>query len=162
MPWAQLQWYWNKKNIKNFKGLGYAHSLSCLSCCAKWLICTMCMERQSNCCRMKAHVERCSGITVKSIKTPNTSPWSKRKHKELKSSSFLDAESLFNMENDNDGNAGKKQKIQCDLSLSHDISASFFENNSIHGDGGGTDQLVQNEMCGKNVDKAVFEMIWQK
>ena len=105
---------------------------------------------------MKAHVERCSGITIKSIETPNTSPWSKRKHKELKSASFLDAESLFNMENDSDGNAGKKQKVQCDLSLSHDISALFFENNSRHGDGGGTDQLVKNAILGKKVNKAVF------
>ena len=46
---------------------------------------------------MKAHVERCSGITVKSIETINTSSWSKRKHKELKSASLLDAQSLFNM-----------------------------------------------------------------
>ena len=107
----------------------------------------MCMERQSNCYRMKAHLERCSGITVKLIETPNTSSWSKRKHKELKSSSFLDAESLFNMENDNDGNAGK-QKIQCDLCLSHDIIASFFENNSRHGDGRGVDQFVQNAILG--------------
>ena len=84
---------------------------------------------------MKVHVERCSGITVKSIETPNTSPWSKRKHKELNFASFLDAESLLNMGNDSDENAGKKQKIQNDLSLSHDVSASFFENNSRHGDG---------------------------
>ena len=48
------------------------------------------------------------------------------------------------MENDSDGYAGKKQKIECDLSLSHEIRASFFENNSKHGDGGGTDQLVKN------------------
>ena len=80
----------------------------------------------------------------------------KQKHKELKSISIFDAESLFDMEKDNGGSAGKKQKIQCDLSLSHDISASFFENNSRHGDGGGTDQLVQNAILGKNVDKAVF------
>ena len=72
---------------------------------------TMCMERQSNCYRMKAYVKRCSDITVKSTENPNTSPWSKRNHKELKSSLFLDAESLFNMENDHDGNAGKKRKI---------------------------------------------------
>ena len=41
--------------------------------------------------------------------------------------------------NDNDGNAGKKQQIQCDLSLSHSNSESFFENNSRHGAGVGTD-----------------------
>ena len=140
-----------EKTIKNFKGLGYAHSLSCLSCCARLLVCTMCMERQSNCYGMKAYVERCSGVIVKSIETPNTSLSSKRKHKELKSASFLDAESLFIMENDSDGNAGKKQKIQYDLSLSHDISVLFFENNSRHGDGGDTDQLVQNAILGKNV-----------
>ena len=59
---------------------------------------------------MKAHVERCSGITVKLIKTPDTSLSLKRKHNKLKPVSFLDAESLFNMENDSGGNAGKKQK----------------------------------------------------
>ena len=114
------------------------------------------MKRQSNCYKMRAYVERCSSITVKSTKTPNTSPWSERKHNKLKSSSFLDAESLFKMENDNNRNAGKKQKIQCDFSLSHDISASFFENYSRYEDGSGTDQLVQNAILGKNVDKAVF------
>ena len=50
------------------------------------------------------------------------------------------------MKNDNDRNGGKKQKIQCDLSLSHDISASFFEIESRHGDGSGNDQLVQKEL----------------
>ena len=65
----QLWWHWNQKIIKSFKGLGYAHSLSCFSCCAKWLVCTVCKERQSNCCRMKAHVEKCSGITVRPFKT---------------------------------------------------------------------------------------------
>ena len=50
----------------------------------------------------------------------------------------------------------KETKKQCGFSLSHDISASFFENNSRLGDGGGTDQLVQNAIFGKNVDKTVF------
>ena len=36
--------------------IGYTHSLSCISCCAKWLVCTTCMERQSKCHRMKAHI----------------------------------------------------------------------------------------------------------
>ena len=68
-----------------------------------------------------------------------------------------DAQRLFNMtENDSDGNAGKERKIQCDLSLSHDNSASFFENKSGHGDGGSTDQLVQNALLGKTVNKAIF------
>ena len=99
---------------------------------------------------MKAHVERCSGITVKSIKTPNTFPWSK-KHEGLKPASFLDAESLLNIENDNDGNAGKKQKIQCDLSLSHDISASFFKNSSKLKMG-----VALINWFNTNIDKAVF------
>ena len=72
----------SKKIMMSFKGLGYAHSLSCLSCCAKWLVCTICMERQSNGYMVKAHVEQCSGITVKSSKTPDinvyTSSWTKR------------------------------------------------------------------------------------
>ena len=59
-------------------------------------------------------------------------------------------------ENDRDGNEGKKQKGQCDLSLSHTSSASFIENNSRHGDWGGADRLDQNAILDKNVDKAVF------
>ena len=59
-------------------------------------------------------------------------------------------------ENNSYGNAGKKQKGQCDISLSHASSASFFENNSRHGDGGSADRLVQNSMLGKNVDTAIF------
>ena len=58
-----------KKTIKSLKGLRYAHSLSWLSCCTKLLVCTICMKRQSNSYRMEAHVEECSGITVKSSKT---------------------------------------------------------------------------------------------
>ena len=46
--------------------------------------------------------------------------------------------------------------MECDLSLSHNINASFFENHSKHGDGGGTDQLVQNASLGKNANKAAF------
>ena len=38
----------------------------------------------------------------------------------------------------------------------HSNSASFFGNNSRHGDGGGTDQLLQNAMFGKHGDKDVF------
>ena len=60
---------------------------------------------------MKAHVERCSCINVKPIKTPNMSPSSKQNHNKLKSTSSPDAQSLFNMkENGSDRNAGKKQK----------------------------------------------------
>ena len=78
------------------------------------------------------------------------------KKNELKSTSSHDAQSLFSTtENDSDRSARKKQKGQCDLSLSHASSASFFENNSRHGDGGSTDQLVQNGIFGINVDKAV-------
>ena len=40
--------------------------------------------------------------------------------------------------------------------MSHDVNALFFENNSQHEDGDGTDQLVQNAILGKNVDRAVF------
>ena len=98
------------------------------------------MERQSNCCRMKAHEERCNGVTAKLIKTQGTSSWSKRKHIELKSASPPDAQSLYSMkENDCVWNAEKKQKMKCDLRLSHDISASFFENYSRHGYRGSTD-----------------------
>ena len=109
-----------EKTIKSFTGLTYAHGLSCLSCCAKWLVCTSCMERQSNSYRMTAHVERCSGTTVKSRETPDIniyfSSWTKWKHNELNSTSSPDAQNLFHMtENDSDGNAGKKQKIQCDF-----------------------------------------------
>ena len=57
---------------------------------------------------MKEHVKRCSGIAVKSIAIPHNSSWSKRKHNELKSASSPDAQNFFNMENDSDGNAGKK------------------------------------------------------
>ena len=38
--------------------------------------------------------------------------------------------------NYSDGDAGKKQKGQCDLSLPHARNASLFENNSRQGDGG--------------------------
>ena len=50
----------------------------------------------------------------------------------------------------------ERRKKQFDLSSSHDISTLFFEKNSRHGEGGGTDQLVQNAILGKNADKAVF------
>ena len=59
-------------------------------------------------------------------------------------------------ENESHGNAGKKQKGQCDISLSHACCRSFFQNNSRHGDGGGADRLIQNAIVGKNVEKAVF------
>ena len=59
-----------EKTIKSFKGLQYTHSLSCLSCCVKWLICAICMKRQSNSYMMTAYVERCSSITIKSRETP--------------------------------------------------------------------------------------------
>ena len=45
-------------------------------------------------------------------------------------------------ENESDGNAGKKQKGQHDLSLLYASSASFIENNSRHGDSSGVDILV--------------------
>ena len=111
--------------------------------------------------RMKAHAERCSGITVKSSRTldinVNTSSWKKWKHNELKSTSSSDAQGLLSMaENDSNGNAGKKQKVQCDLSLSHASSASFFRNNSRHEDVSGVDRLVRNAKLCKNVHKAVF------
>ena len=71
-----------EKIIKCFKGLWYLYSLSCLCCCAKWLVCTICMERQSSSYRMKAHVERCCGIIDKSKETWDknvyTSSWSKQ------------------------------------------------------------------------------------
>ena len=38
----------------------------------------------------------------------------------------------------------------------HPRSASFFENESKHGDEGGADRLVQNAILGKNFDTAVF------
>ena len=59
-------------------------------------------------------------------------------------------------ENESVGNAGKKRKGQCDLSLSHASSASFSENNSRHGDWGGAVWLIQNAIICKNVDKADF------
>ena len=98
-----------EKNIKSFKGLGYAHSLSFLRCFAKWLICTKCMERQTNSYRMKAHRERCSGITINSIESADiyvyTSSWLKQKHDELKSTSSPDAQSFLSMiENESGGN----------------------------------------------------------
>ena len=55
-----------------------------------------------------------------------------------------------------DGSAGRKQTKQCDLSSSHAISTSLFDNNSRHADGSGTDQLIQNAILGKNGDKAVL------
>ena len=60
------------------------------------------------------------------------------------------------LENDSDKNAGKKQKGQCDLSLSHASSASFFENNSRHGNKGSAHRLAQNAIFGRNVHKALF------
>ena len=60
-----------KKTIKSFKEVEYSCSLSCLSCCANWLICTIYIERQSSSNRMEAHVERWNGITIKSGKTPD-------------------------------------------------------------------------------------------
>ena len=73
------------------------------------------MERQTNSYRMRAHVEQCSGITVKSRETPDTilytSLWSKGEHNELKSTSSPGAQSVFGMtENESYGNAGKKQR----------------------------------------------------
>ena len=50
--------------IKSFKGLAYANSLSCCSCDTNWLVCTKCMERQSNSHKMNTHVEICSGIII--------------------------------------------------------------------------------------------------
>ena len=37
MPHTQLQYYWNQKPL-SCSTLGNVHSLSCLSCCAKWLV----------------------------------------------------------------------------------------------------------------------------
>ena len=75
----------------------------------------------------------------------------------MKSASFPDAQSLFNMkENDSDRNAGKKWEKQCDLSLSYAIKASFFENNSWHGDGVAQITWFKNAILGRNLDKAVF------
>ena len=70
---------------------------------------------------MKAHVERCSGIIVKSSETPGmnffTLSWSKGKHNELKLPSSPNAQNLVSMtENGGDSNARKKQKGHCDLS----------------------------------------------
>ena len=79
--------------------------------CAKWIIKITCMERQSNHYRMKPHVETCSGINVQSCKIPDTSQSLKRKHNELKSTSYPNDQNLFSIkDNDSDGNAGKKQK----------------------------------------------------
>ena len=106
--------------------------MSFLSCSTKWLICTICMERQSNSYGMKAHVERCSGIIAKTRETADinvyTPSWSKQKHNELKSTNYADAQSLFHItENNSDGNAGNTQKRHCDLILSHTSHASFFK-----------------------------------
>ena len=46
------------------------------------------------------------------------------------------------IKNKSDGDAEKKQKGKCNLGLSS--SASFFENDSIHGDEGGVDKLDRN------------------
>ena len=81
---------------------------------------------------------------------------SKKKRNKLKSILSPDAESLFSMtENESDMKTGKKQKGQCDFSLSSASSALFFVNNSRHGDGGGADKIAQNTILGKNVDNAV-------
>ena len=50
----------------------------------------------------------------------------------------------------------KKQKGQCYLGELHASIASFFENNLRHGGGGGIDGLIQNEILGKNVERAIF------
>ena len=110
---------------------------------------------------MKAHVERCNGITIKSNKTPDinvyTYLWSKQKH-QLKSTSSPDAQNSFSMsQNESDGNTEKKQKGQCYLCLSYANSALFVKNNSRHVDAGGADRLVQTVILGKNVNKAAFE-----
>ena len=65
-------------------------------------------------------------------------------------------------ENNSDGNAGKKQKGQCNLSLYHASSASFFENIARHGDGGGDDRLLQHAILGKNIYEAVFGSVLAK
>ena len=59
-------------------------------------------------------------------------------------------------ENENVGNAGKKQKGQCDNSLSHASSLSSFENDSRHEHGGDADRLVQNAILKKNIHRAIF------
>ena len=75
----------------------------------------------------------------------------------MRSTSSSDAQCFLSMtENESDANAGKKHKGQCDLSLSHASSASFFKNNSRDGDGDGADWLVQSAILGKSVDKATF------
>ena len=134
MTYTQLQCYWNQRSIESFKGLRYAHSLSCLSCYTKWLVCTMCMERQSNNYRMKAHIERCSGITTLVRETLDIivymSLWLKQKHNLLKLTSSSDAQSFLSMiENDSEENARNKQKGQCYFRISHASSSPFFENN---------------------------------
>ena len=64
---------------------------------------------------------------------------------------------LFSMKkNKSDGDAEKKQKGKCNLGLSS--SASFFENDSIHGDEGGVDKLDRNSILGKIVVKCIFEI----
>ena len=56
-------------------------------------------------------------------------------------------------ENESDGKAEKKQKGECYLGQWYACSASFFENNMRHGDGGGADILILNAILIKNVDK---------
>ena len=100
---------------KSFNGLGYAHSLSDLSWYAKWLICTICIERQSYRYWMKAYVQKWSGITIKLRETPdinmNTTLLTKCQHNEFKSTSSPNVQSLFSMtENESDGNAEKSKR----------------------------------------------------
>ena len=74
----------------------------------------------------------------------------------MKSASFLDAESLFNMKNYSGGNAGKKQKnsvILVCLMISVHHSLKIIQDMEM---GVALINLFKNAILGKNVDKAAF------
>ena len=110
----------NGMAIKSFKRLGYEQHLSCLSCGANWFVCTKCMERQSHSHTMKMHVESWGDILTHLRKIPhrnvNITSLETCQHNELMSTFSSDAQIFCIMiENENDGNAEKKQKRQCYL-----------------------------------------------
>ena len=65
-------------------------------------------------------------------------------------------------QNKSDGKAENKQKGQFYLGQWCANSASFFENNWKHRDGGGVDKLIQNAILGKNADRAIFGHVFMK
>ena len=65
------------------------------------------------------------------------------------STSSSDATRFFSMTVTKIDENSERKLQQCDLNQLHLRSASFSENNSRHGDGGGADRLVSNAVLDK-------------